>query len=448
MIPWLFVLLSIIAVGAGTSVHAADTTCRTAECHARVGGTENFHEPVKEGDCSACHKPINPVHPLKGGKSFALTAKDEALCYQCHDRLGKKKVVHPPIKDGECAFCHKPHGGANRFLLGVGSDQSELCFNCHDGSPFTRKYRHGPVAVGACTKCHDPHEASQKALLKGAVWETCLKCHVDFLKPLKEATFIHAPVKNGPCTACHNPHSSQVAKLLNKKTPDLCLGCHKSMEKKLKAKLVHKPLVQEGGCTSCHAVHFSKNKKLLSSDGVGLCLGCHGSDNLGKPPLKNIRKEIAGKKYLHGPIAKGECQACHDPHGNDRFRLLRGNYPADIYVPYKENTYELCLSCHDRNMLRFQETSLYTKFRNGKKNLHYVHVVNAKGRTCRICHEPHASNGEKLINKTGFKFGDWDIPINLKLTPTGGSCSPGCHQPFRYDREKPQEYGAGIRDTN
>ena len=60
-----------------------------------------------------------------------------------------------------------------------------------------------------------------------------------------------------------------------------------------------------------------------------------------------------------------------------------------------------------------------------------------KGRTCRICHEPHASNGEKLISKEGAQFGEWKIPINFKITSTGGSCAPGCHREFKYDRKKP-----------
>jgi predicted CXXCH cytochrome family protein len=442
MNPWLFVLLSIFAAGTGTSVQAAEITCRTAECHARVGGTSNFHEPVREGDCSACHKPVNPVHPLKDGKSFTLTAKDEALCYQCHDRFGKKKVVHPPVKDGECTYCHKPHGGAERYLLGVGSDQSELCYGCHDPAPFKQKYRHGPVAVGECTQCHNPHESNGKALLGGAVWETCLKCHVDVVKNLSESIFIHTPVKSGPCTACHFPHSSNYATLLKKPTPALCLECHKKMEKVFKAKIVHKPLVQEGGCNTCHSTHFAKASKLLAGDDKTICLSCHNSDKLGNPPLRNIKTEIEGKKYLHGPIQKGGCKDCHDPHGNDRFRLLKGNYPADIYAPYKDGIYSLCLSCHDKNMLRFSETTIYTKFRNGKRNLHYVHVVNSrKGRTCRVCHQAHASDGVKLINKENLKFGEWQIPVNFTITATGGSCAPGCHQAFTYNRDKPVVYG-------
>lgn len=441
----LFLIGCLVILSQGS---ASAQSCAATSCHQPIINTPKPHAPVEERDCFACHHQKNPVHPLLGGaKSWELAAKVPDLCTQCHNPFGKKKAMHPPVKAGECLSCHKPHGGSGRFLLNVGEDLTNLCVECHDAAPFKRKFMHGPVALGACAKCHDPHEANEKYLLSGPVADVCLKCHEDFKTQMKAAAFVHTPVKNGPCTSCHDPHSSQTAKLLKTKTPDICMGCHKAMEKKLKSKIVHKPLMQEGGCTSCHAVHFSQGRKLLSVDGVNLCLGCHNTDKLGNPPLKNIKKEIAGKKFLHKPVAEGKCQACHDPHGNDNYRLLKGSYPADIYSPYKDGIYGLCLSCHDKDMLRFAETTLYTKFRNGKRNLHYVHVVNRKGRTCRICHEPHASDGEKLINATGFKFGEWDIPINLKFSATGGSCAPGCHRPFRYDREKAVEYDTSIKDA-
>jgi len=433
-----FALILLFMAVSGSNAYAAEVSCKTAECHSRVGGTKNFHLPVKEEDCVACHKQTNPAHPLKGRKSFVLTSEGAALCYQCHDKFNKKKVGHPPVREGECTYCHNPHGGVERYLLGVGSDQSNLCYGCHEPAPFQRKYRHGPVAVGQCTKCHDPHESNAKALLGGAVvWETCLKCHVDVIQSLKESVFIHTPVKNGPCTACHSPHSSDYVLLLKKGIPAICLDCHKKMVKQLKAKTVHKPLLQEGGCSTCHSTHFAKAGKLLSGDDKTICLACHGTDKLGNPPLRNIKAEIEGKKYLHGPIKKNGCKDCHDPHGNDNYRLLKGNYPADLYVPYKDGAYSACLNCHDKNLLRFAETTIYTKFRNGNRNLHFVHVANTrKGRSCRMCHQPHASNGVKLIDKEVQKFGEWQIPVNFNITPTGGSCAPGCHQAFEYDREK------------
>jgi predicted CXXCH cytochrome family protein len=420
---------------------AADS-CISASCHQAIGGLKYLHQPVKDGDCSACHQQKAKEHPIKRGKSFELTAKGAALCSQCHDAKGKKKVVHPPVKDGDCLACHKPHGGSGRYLLDVGENQTELCIGCHDSASFKRKFMHGPVAVGACTKCHDPHESSVKFLLKEPNRELCLKCHADFGKAESEAKVIHDPVKINQCFSCHEPHGSANSALLKKTMPELCTYCHKKIgDKMANAKVPHKPLLQQGGCTTCHSPHFAKANGLLAADDMTVCLNCHGKDNLGTPPLKNIKQELEGKKYLHGPIKEGKCTPCHDPHGSNVIRMLRGNFPDTFYAPYKEGAYDFCLQCHQKNLLRFAETTIYTKFRNGKQNLHYVHVVNSrKGRTCLICHAPHASNGEKLINKEGPKFGDWDIPMNFKITATGGSCAPGCHREFKYDREKPEKY--------
>lgn len=422
--------------------YASAQTCAVTSCHRSIIGSEKPHAPVKENDCFACHKQKNEIHPILGGKSWELTAKVPALCAQCHDAFGKKKIMHPPVKDGDCLGCHKPHGASGRFLLNVSEDQTDLCMGCHDSAPFKQKFMHGPVAVGACTKCHNPHEAAEKNLLEGPVRNLCLKCHADLAKSLKEARIVHPPVKDGPCASCHNPHGSPDTKLLKNKMPGLCVGCHAKIGKKLTGvKVPHKPLQQEGSCGSCHSPHYSQAKGLLPLDEMATCLGCHGKDNLGTPPLHNIKKELAGKKYLHGPIEMGECKACHDPHGSDNYRMLQGNYPAGIYAPYKDDTYGLCLSCHEKNLLRFAETTIYTKFRNGKSNLHYVHVVNSrKGRSCRICHQPHASTGAKLISKESIKFGVWDIPVNFTISPSGGRCAPGCHQAFTYDREKPVAY--------
>jgi predicted CXXCH cytochrome family protein len=433
-------LAGIMAVSPVTSAFAE--SCTTSTCHQAIAGLQYQHSPVKDSECLSCHKQISKEHPAKGTKSFELTASGAALCAQCHEAMGKKKEVHAPVKEGECLACHKPHGAANRFLLEVGEDQRVLCFSCHDSARFNENYQHGPAAVGACTKCHDPHESNEKYLSRIPARERCLKCHADFGKSLNEAKVVHAPVQLNQCYSCHNPHGAALPNLVTKKMPDLCIYCHKKVgEKMVNAKVPHKPLLQEGGCGTCHSAHFANSKGLLAADEMTVCLNCHGKDNLGTPPLKNIKREISSRKYLHGPLLKGQCKACHDPHGSNYFRMLRGSYPRELYVPYKEGEYSACLGCHDKNLLRFEETSLYTKFRNGKRNLHYVHVSNTrKGRSCRICHEPHASDGLRLINKKGYQFGDWNIPINFVVTPSGGSCAPGCHRAFAYDREKPVAY--------
>ena len=427
--------LSCLLLFCGTPALAA--SCVTTACHSTIAEIKLPHAPVKDGDCASCHTQKDKEHPKKGGKSFELAEKGGALCANCHDGMGKKKYVHAPVKGGECTSCHKPHGSSERFLLEVGEDRTALCLNCHDPEPFKKNYMHGPAAVGSCSACHEPHESSERSLMKGAVRDVCLKCHADFAASMQAAVVVPPPVRDQACTACHNPHGSSVVMFLNQKMPELCVRCHKNIGRQLAGvKVPHKPLTQPGGCANCHFAHFGKSKGLLAADQMTVCLGCHGRDDLGTPPLKNIKKQIDGKKFLHGPIREGNCKACHDPHGSDYFRLLRGNYPSELYVPYKEGMYDACLKCHEKNLLRFADTTIYTRFRNGNRNLHFVHVAGRKGRTCRICHEPHASNGEKLISKEGTQFGAWKIPINFAMTATGGSCAPGCHRKFKYDREK------------
>jgi len=415
-------------------------SCVSTACHPDIAAFKQLHAPVRGGDCLSCHIQRIKEHPAKKkGNGFELAAKGGALCKTCHADLADKRFVHAPVKDGDCFACHKPHGADGRFLLESDEDLSPLCLGCHDSPSLKGKFMHGPAAVGSCTECHDPHQSDQKGLLKGAVRDLCLKCHADFASAMHGAALTHAPVKAGPCTACHNPHGSAVVMFLEKKVPDLCVGCHKNIGNKLAdAKVPHKPVKQEAGCSNCHASHFAASKGLLPLDEKSTCLSCHGTDTLGEPALHNIQKELEGKKFLHGPIKKGQCKACHDPHGSDHFRMLKGAYPKTIYNAYNASTgdYELCLKCHQRKML--QDDTTYTGFRNGTKNLHTLHVANnRKGRTCRVCHEPHASNGEKLLYVEGASFGDWKIPINFKSTSTGGSCAPGCHRAFSYDRKKP-----------
>lgn len=422
----------------------AANSCVTSECHAAYSAQASQHEPVAAGDCASCHKQVQPTHPLAGAQSFELVATGAKLCTSCHEPMGRKLNQHAPVKDGDCSACHDPHGtGQVPGLLKEGGEQKKLCFGCHDEAMLGEMTVHGPAASGACTQCHDPHEANQKSLLKKPLTELCTSCHAEMAEGMASAPYVHSAVKESACTACHNPHSAPAASLLPQDLESLCLECHGRIGKAAKsAKTKHAALYREEKCSACHATHFSQYPALLFAPQQEVCFSCHGKDDFSKSDaLKNIAKEIKGKAFLHGPLQKGACSACHNPHGSENPRLLKGAYPAGFYQPYQKGAYDFCLGCHDKNLLSFAETSIYTQFRNGKQNLHYVHVSDKyKGRSCRACHEPHASDAEKLMSGEGAKFGDWRIPTRFVPTDTGGSCAPGCHQPYAYDREDPVSY--------
>lgn len=431
----LILLMAFVSVGYAES-------CSTADCHSSFSEITEPHFEGWNEDCSSCHEQQLDEHPSAAGPSFTLIAEDAELCSQCHDLEFTRKAVHSPVADGDCTSCHQPHGYTAETSL-KGDGLKNLCLMCHDGFEPEETYVHGPVAVGACLVCHDPHQSDEPFQLLKPQTELCLSCHESFAAGLNSAPVVHPPVMYESCTSCHKPHQSKHLFLLKEKMPDLCVTCHDDVgEVAQKSKNKHRALQGEKGCGQCHSTHFSEKKGLLPSSQKELCLECHRRDKRKNPEgLAGLDGDLSNNEAVHGPIRDGECSSCHNPHGSDYMKLLSADYPEAFYSPYKEGAYDFCLTCHDKNLLRFEETSIYTKFRNGKLNLHYKHVVNTrKGRTCRACHDPHISKLPALINEKGASFGEWAIPTRYEKTETGGSCTPGCHKTYDYDRKQPVDY--------
>lgn len=414
----LAILAGALIFSGGPAV--AENSCVTAQCHATLLTPPNVHPPTES--CDSCHESVGTPHPQKGKPTFKLTQDPPELCTAaCHDAFGTKSDVHPPVKEGMCTTCHDPHAANEPKLLT--QPVKDLCTSCHeDQTKFPNM--HGPVSAGDCTACHAPHESDIKPLLLKKDDELCVGCHVDVQEQLKKPD-VHPALGNG-CTSCHNPHGSAHAKLLPEAGAGVCFACHDGIETKVvKSPVVHAAVNGEKGCASCHSPHASDNAKLLLASEKDTCLGCH--------------KTVVAKSMtlLHGPINEGKCTPCHDPHGGPNVKLLAAEFPSGPYVPYTDTEYALCFSCHKRDLVQFPDTSFSTGFRDGERNLHYLHVNNKqKGRSCVMCHALHGSSQPKLI-ATGVPFGKWTLPLKFVKTETGGSCSPGCHQTQAYDRKTP-----------
>ena len=173
---------------------------------------------------------------------------------------------------------------------------------------------------------------------------------------------------------------------------------------------------------------------------MATCLGCHDRKlKAGGAELADIKTLLAQNPDHHGPVRDGDCAGCHQPHGSQNFRLLAQAYPKEFYAPFKEENFALCFTCHDAALSRDERTTTLTDFRNQDRNLHFLHVNRAvKGRTCRACHETHASTLPSHIRKA-VPFGNWELPVNYAKSPGGGSCAPGCHAAQAYDRGAPEQ---------
>ncbi len=228
-------------------------------------------------------------------------------------------------------------------------------------------------AKSKCTLCHKgsfPNHPQNSKNDFPASNQQCLKCHPQ----TTDYEYLHAPVAAGDCSACHDPHT-------NKKNYYI---------KKNKAKII---------CYNCHQPIVKKNDT-----------------------------------FLHGPVKEGKCELCHTEHGSFYTHLLKDKFSTKYFNDYKKDTYKFCFRCHKIDLLMFPKTSYNTDFRDGKKNLHYLHVNRqSRGIACKFCHNIHASKQPKLMAQQ-VTFGDWDMPINFKITKNGGTCAPGCHKTESYDR--------------
>ena len=295
---------------------------------------------------------------------------------------------------------------------------------------------HAPYAAGECKLCHQSADPKKPGPVVKKTPELCLDCHDEFLGVLGRP-HTHMPARQD-CTLCHNPHNAVQPKLLLGEPRVLCARCHADIAAlDTTAPVRHAAISTSKQCANCHNPHGSAVERLLIQLPFDLCVSCHDQDGRvdarGKK-LLNIKAWLAANKNWHGPIAAKDCSACHQPHGGDNFRLLRTNYPPEFYAPYDARNYALCFSCHNEKAFSTAQTTTLTNFRDGARNLHYLHLQQGgRGRTCRACHEVHASTQAHHIRE-GVPYGSsgWVLKLNYTQTESGGSCDKTCHTTKTY----------------
>lgn len=295
---------------------------------------------------------------------------------------------------------------------------------------------HAPFQDGDCSLCHERKDSKNPGPVIKQVNALCLDCHDDYTKVLSRK-YAHEPARVN-CVSCHSPHNAMQPKLLVEESGALCLSCHTSVSNSLgKANVKHDALTQGAKCMNCHNPHGANVEHLLNKLPYDLCVSCHGQDAVkdqdGKA-LTNFKKLLAENPEQHGPVASKDCSACHLSHGGDHFRLLIKEYPAQFYSPYDLKLYDLCFDCHEASIVQDPKTTTLTKFRNGDQNLHYLHVnKDERGRTCRACHEVHASKQKHQI-RDAVPYGRNNYMLKVNFTPTanGGMCAQTCHAAKSY----------------
>jgi predicted CXXCH cytochrome family protein len=229
---------------------------------------------------------------------------------------------------------------------------------------------------------------------------------------------------------------------MRKPIEETCLGCHRKIARHIAGSTVqHAAMVTGNSCANCHEPHASQQPELLRQRTQTLCLSCHDKPITATDGrlIANMKPVLTESKFLHGPIRNGACSACHDPHGSKFPSLLDQAFPKAFYTSFETGKYELCFKCHQSDMVQTAKTTTLTGFRDGDRNLHFVHVNREeKGRSCRTCHSLHGSNLPRhMASEVPFEGSTWTMPIEFEQMADGGRCAPGCHAPKAYSRTKP-----------
>ena len=444
------------------TVHTMD--CTASGCHAPVQQHTYLHGPTAVGECAACHTEVSAAN-----HTFSLKREGSNLCAFCHiNKAGTEgPVVHEPVAKGECTACHDPHGSESRKML-KRATLGELCLSCHEQVTHG-SFVHEPAAAGECIACHQAHTSEHQGLLVKEKRDLCLSCHETLGEELGSSRHVHDPV-NGDCTQCHATHASDHAAQLIAAPADLCTSCHEQqLETAVTAPYPHSAVLEGRACLNCHQPHTSSHNWLQKDDPLEACLACHSgakehataakaeqpdpyapvfakpagkTDTAGaEPSVQTTVMHVAtpapdlgvGLPFNHGPVEDATCGECHGVHGAEHSRLLRYNFTENFVEPFSVDAYALCFTCHDSRLVTERQTTSATNFRDGDRNLHAVHVNAEEGRSCRACHDTHASRNVSMIRES-TPYGQWRIPLNAAITEIGGTCASGCHKKQEYVR--------------
>jgi len=181
------------------------TNCQRchADLTAGIEGAAVVHEAFgRDESCILCHTPHASVYagllrdtPAKvcfqcHAEDIQMASGRELANVKAH--IADSKVVHQPVAQGDCTACHVAHFSPERSLLRLKYPQKiygefsggsyDLCFQCHDrqlvkdeGGRFT-EFRDGDINLHfahvnreksrACDICHDPHASNGDHLVR------------------------------------------------------------------------------------------------------------------------------------------------------------------------------------------------------------------------------------------------------------------------------------------
>ncbi|QNN24304.1 tetratricopeptide repeat protein [Planctomycetales bacterium ZRK34] len=328
------------------------------ECHHRDTCRDCHHKP---GEKAGPRKPLLPAASWDASHGPCMSCHVDQGCNHCHYPNGQQP---PP------SFEHATTGQAfdddHKTLeckachATHGYHKPPTCGDagCHPSNPNIKFPDHRP---GPYRKPETDKPASFIAMTPprhpDAAEQASDKTQIPVIRDALAAPRIDPyPTTKRPAI---QPRDFDLKSLDLPDDPTSCIrsGCH---ENRLNYNYVHGP-VAAGDCGACHKLTDEADHRFqLLREKQDLCTYCH-------------QFEVDAMPVLHDPVKTGQCLGCHDPHGGYDRSLTR-----------EQSIQQMCQRCHEP----------VTKDRSVQ------HYPVGEGR-CTACHPPHASKNPKLLDKVG-----------------------------------------------
>jgi predicted CXXCH cytochrome family protein len=184
------------------------------------------------------------------------------------------------------------------------------------------------------------------------------------------ADTFHTAANDSSCGSCHTAQAADGSASGGLR----CESCHSAQQRQ---KSVH-GLVASNDCATCHGTDPGSGFGLTyeAADENATCFACHDG----------VQAAAQGKPSIHPPFEGDRCTSCHSPHSSGNARMLRK--PVN----------RLCLTCHDdkgdnNHPVVFHPAGGMRDPRDPGKEL-----------SCVSCHNPHASDNNRLLDSPGGYF--------------------------------------------
>lgn len=224
---------------------------------------------------------------------------------------------HDKITDD---FKHSVHGEQIKPSTGL---PLVNCESCHGpGSLAIANLEEAKKQHGSKAKCESNTLLDLKSLPPRAQSLICLKCHSTASTPaLSHWNSSSHALNEVSCFACHKLHEGPQQKVNHEKMAELCYQCHPDVKTQFSLFSHHPVREKKMDCFDCHDPHGSNQSKMLKGATVrDTCTRCH--------------MEKSGPfVFEHGDVTEN-CSNCHSPHGSVTRKLV------NTTMPY------LCLQCH------------------------------------------------------------------------------------------------------